>query len=548
MKIGRNDPCPCGSGRKYKHCCLARDEEAERAAAKQREEMLREAAAFGDAFAPAPFPPAATPPAFVPPAFVPPPRAPLDLARDELFEEFEETDPADVPALFHRALAMPDLLDGEMANLLITAVRGHAGPAAADALIAELRDRAPDVYAEEEAVFLEWQFVDALAAGQTDTLEPLGLALTELVGSDLDIFLPILDRVIYHGYLPLVVEMMRRAWPDVRDSKNLFEWSIEEFGSRSRDMMIYSHLIADPELRADAPALLADLAHFPPIAPERLAEALALLQGRAERTWSLADFVFARGKKRKTSDPASANLNDLLLSFFGEQLRTNGSAALRAELAIRGFYQYTVERQAGELEDTGDFFGERPRGARRTPQRATRHPLRPDRDTYDVYAARLMDFLSERYHQVAVLVELTPAWLEFLAVRGLLTEDERRETLLELRGLLPAMASLFESRSDGALLWANVATGWERPLAELGEDLPSAASLDELLEDTGIGMEALLADFDLDDDGVDFDLDDEDDEPPIIPRAAPPPAPGRAPAGKSGAQGGSGKRRKKRRK
>ncbi|MCE2482866.1 MAG: SEC-C domain-containing protein [Alphaproteobacteria bacterium] len=23
-KIGRNDPCPCGSGRKYKHCCLGR--------------------------------------------------------------------------------------------------------------------------------------------------------------------------------------------------------------------------------------------------------------------------------------------------------------------------------------------------------------------------------------------------------------------------------------------------------------------------------------------------------------------------------------------
>lgn len=22
FKIGRNEPCPCGSGRKYKHCCL----------------------------------------------------------------------------------------------------------------------------------------------------------------------------------------------------------------------------------------------------------------------------------------------------------------------------------------------------------------------------------------------------------------------------------------------------------------------------------------------------------------------------------------------
>ncbi len=23
-KIGRNDPCPCGSGKKYKQCCLAK--------------------------------------------------------------------------------------------------------------------------------------------------------------------------------------------------------------------------------------------------------------------------------------------------------------------------------------------------------------------------------------------------------------------------------------------------------------------------------------------------------------------------------------------
>jgi hypothetical protein len=27
MKIGRNEPCPCGSGKKYKHCCLGRQQE-----------------------------------------------------------------------------------------------------------------------------------------------------------------------------------------------------------------------------------------------------------------------------------------------------------------------------------------------------------------------------------------------------------------------------------------------------------------------------------------------------------------------------------------
>jgi tetratricopeptide (TPR) repeat protein len=31
-KIGRNDPCPCGSGKKYKQCCLAKDEAAALAA------------------------------------------------------------------------------------------------------------------------------------------------------------------------------------------------------------------------------------------------------------------------------------------------------------------------------------------------------------------------------------------------------------------------------------------------------------------------------------------------------------------------------------
>src|SRR6266704_852102 len=28
MNAGRNDPCPCGSGKKYKKCCLGKDREA----------------------------------------------------------------------------------------------------------------------------------------------------------------------------------------------------------------------------------------------------------------------------------------------------------------------------------------------------------------------------------------------------------------------------------------------------------------------------------------------------------------------------------------
>lgn len=42
---GRNEPCHCGSGKKYKQCCLAKDEEADRAA---RAKAAAEAAAAPD--------------------------------------------------------------------------------------------------------------------------------------------------------------------------------------------------------------------------------------------------------------------------------------------------------------------------------------------------------------------------------------------------------------------------------------------------------------------------------------------------------------------
>jgi hypothetical protein len=46
--LGRNDPCHCGSGRKYKQCHLAADEAAEREArAKARDEAPEPDAAAG---------------------------------------------------------------------------------------------------------------------------------------------------------------------------------------------------------------------------------------------------------------------------------------------------------------------------------------------------------------------------------------------------------------------------------------------------------------------------------------------------------------------
>ena len=42
-KIGRNDPCPCGSGKKYKHCCVDRaNHQSEESPTRQVMEDIRE--------------------------------------------------------------------------------------------------------------------------------------------------------------------------------------------------------------------------------------------------------------------------------------------------------------------------------------------------------------------------------------------------------------------------------------------------------------------------------------------------------------------------
>lgn len=52
--LGRNDPCHCGSGKKYKQCCLPKDEAAER-------EARAKAAAAAETAAPADAPAKAAP-------------------------------------------------------------------------------------------------------------------------------------------------------------------------------------------------------------------------------------------------------------------------------------------------------------------------------------------------------------------------------------------------------------------------------------------------------------------------------------------------------
>jgi len=49
MKIGRNDPCYCGSGKKFKKCCLKQQDAARELANIEWEEWFAKDRAIGEA-------------------------------------------------------------------------------------------------------------------------------------------------------------------------------------------------------------------------------------------------------------------------------------------------------------------------------------------------------------------------------------------------------------------------------------------------------------------------------------------------------------------
>jgi len=442
MNIGRNDPCHCGSGKKYKKCCLAKDEEAKRA----QEEEARRAR-----------PVASPPPAAGPTLPLPsPPRDPWMEAWEERWEEFEAADYEGQIALFTRTLEEQELMDGEMAFEMLSHLYDemvkHDERDRFDALVASLRERLPEVYAQESSYFLLDLSINALVAGRDEEVAALARELAEKAGKEIDLFNNLVDGLAYHGRLSVLVEMMRLAWPKVQRSRDIISWGVGEFAERASDFEIFDYVEHHPAPKAHDPSLLERLKPYVETDSEQFAPFLAHLTGQAKRQWALSDFTFtaSRGRSRRGRDEAeqtasgaadgAQNLYFLSAEFLGYLRREEGVPYTKGELARKHLQQFILQRQAGDLEERESLLESALRSGRGRPKPKPKpfhpeHVLCPDRDHLDRYLAGLLDFVNPQRYDVAATFELVPAWLRFLESRRLIDAAQRLKTLRELSGL-----------------------------------------------------------------------------------------------------------------
>lgn len=477
--VSRNDPCPCGSGKKYKHCCRHKDREAERAAKLQ-------------AASPAPIEPPEEPPVDVveEERLLPDsaePKEEIDPVSD-IWDEFEAADYEEEIALFYQTLddgLMDDDMAFEMLNDLFSESVAAGERDRFDELVDALRRRAPEAYAPNIAYIMDWETTNIAASGQYERFQTMVEELTEAAVRDIDIFNYIFERLVYHGQTGVIAQVMHGAWPEIKEGGAVVEWGIGEFGMRGADFALlhYVEIAFEAGRTPDPqdPALMEAVTYFYDPDETAFANYVKLMAGQAKRHWIIEDSELLR----LTDSPEEEIINDdldeddfdedrrrnrweLSLQFIDYLHRAEGLSYAKAWLSREALSTYFDERAAGELDrsEENPFADLDPRRKRRSKRKKRRrkaqdiHPFCPDRASFDYYLARQFGFLTFGLYRAAVAYETVPAWLRFLESMDLIDADRRQAALDELRGLGGDMEKVFEVRSEDPTIASNIASAW----------------------------------------------------------------------------------------
>lgn len=473
MKTGRNDPCPCGSGKKFKKCCLGKSLEAIPTSRTARSVLPR--ASSGQT-------PTRSKPAPVEkqaPAPAPKPRTPLQLKWDAIWDEFQSQHGEAREAVFLRTLEDDELMDDgaafEMLNALHQDAVARGERERFGNMVGALAKRRPEVYEEGAHYYISWQLLDALAEGRPDVLS-LTRGLAGKADRDIDIVNRGLAALAYHGQLSPLIEAMRIGWPQVRESNNVMGWGISEFSETGASYEMYAYLegTSSPDPASDE--LLERIRYFvedPRL--EYVAEFIGDVSGKVEVAWTAADFILSPPQKphrrdewddeddeedETPEDRGSRNLMRLISQFVGYLRRVEHVPYPRGELIRYALYSYFIDRHQGDLNPRLSMLDQalHPKKKLLPPPKPS-HPLCPERVTYEACMARKIGFMAAQYHKAAALFEVVPAWLRFLQSKNLIDDEQRARTLEELRPLHASVLKLMEGYEEDPTLYRCL-KGW----------------------------------------------------------------------------------------
>jgi SEC-C motif len=474
MKSGRNDQCPCGSGKKYKKCCLGKDQQASLTQTAVIEPPPLSVApprpvSFGTRQNSKPSEPP-SPARAAKASTTPTPHDPVTERGNILWREFQSQTGEDRIAVFLKTVEDAEVMDHELAFEMLNILHEDAAKSGDRTRFAELvgalRERHPEVYDQGAHYYLSWRLLDALVEGLQEVVPSLARDLAVRAGRDIDVFNRAREALGYHGQLDVLVEALRIAWPFVKSSDQIVPWGISEFAERGVSHEIYDYLEHTASADPADPVLLDRVKYFVENPREDyLREFIGDVTGKSGRNWQADDFALRAPRKsnrkdwnedwdteseeRQTPDQGADNLSRLINAFVGYLRREEGVPFPRGELVRQELYRYFMRRNEGDLDPRPSMLEAAMNPTLKLPKPPRpAHPLCPERVTLDVHLCRLMGPFNGLYYSAAALFQAVPAWLRFLESLRLIDADTSRKVAAELLPLHATLLRIWERHTE----------------------------------------------------------------------------------------------------
>ena len=514
MAPKRNDPCHCGSGKKYKHCHMKADREAELAAEEEAVHLHTSGPTFGDLQN-------KETDRVIESIFeekndlqtdVEPEENDPEVERlNKLYEEFEDADYDETIALLRKSIET-NVLDSESAfelfNELYPIMVEQNDRKEFTELVALLKTHQPDVYAEESQWFWSWAVSNALVLQDDEALQAATDELVKDGGQEIEQFYKVSHMLLYHDHRDVLLRALDKHTMDL-SSREYFPHVEFELNQKLIDLVIFDYLdthepstlFEEKNIDALCDRLQKYIEKPEDFRKDGLVDFLGLVGGKSTRDWTMDDFAFRKMPKRKESmwdeedetkkvkvDPAVENLRDLSCEFLHYARTVEDLPFDKSDLARSSIVDYIRERHEGELELADDEpFGFLTGGNNRAKNKSRKvskkkqaqkkivHRLLPDPATMDRFLARFFSFMGSRPHEAIICFEMLPAWSRFIQSKGLATEEEVQASLRSLDALCADMIKMAEQNDSDPALEVNMRNWRENAGFERGGDCPACA-------------------------------------------------------------------------
>lgn len=458
MKIGRNDPCPCGSGRKYKKCCLEKEEiEALGRQASREEEVHAQGAAdlFSDL-----------------PANERDYRekedsysAEIAAGQDAFFEEFDSAD-FDAKAGLLEGIMDSDITTNDFAYDLFKMLNSDAENPFQRfrhyELVRRLKDVSPIVYEKEAPYLLSDCIENALGDAEHERAVMLLEEFADIADQDIDLFDRNIDEAAYLADITSITKLLRAGWKRVEGSDMVTPFGIEKYAERAFDYEMVSYIMSADTPKADSSSMK-ELKDFYRITFDEtlMQQYLDCLSGKCGHAWTRDDFTL-HGKDGLNAEDAGKNVTLLICEFARHLLLKTEIPSGRCELMrteITVYFSHLLEKFK-EAPERRPRKGSRKKSGQKT---GDMHILIPTESFLDRYLPKYISIFGMRFWQGLSFMEAVPLWLRFLEDKGLMDDELRRTTLGSLSSLVLPLEKMISvlHRADRENLRHDLRTAWE---------------------------------------------------------------------------------------